>query len=549
MSKGPLDAALDALLDPRPKLVLATESAIEASGWPAEDAKVVPDRSVTAQLKRLEPAVLMLHRVPMTVVRALHDRPVPLVILTADAEASRVASLRGREGMELLGPQARLRRGSGTVLCCAAEPGELEGLWRALGEGSLGVSPTPRWWWRLLDRKSARRRPAAGYVPAAVLDESWARWAVARGKDHVLVPLGVPAPPVEEPAHPDLAPTTAAHALERWTGPVFPSPRVVASVLKGLRGTAIPGQADPPDPGIWQQARRALPMTGAIVGMGRARDDLATDHATAAFLAQRALLRVDAARAVLGPRFDPPDPADEDGVERSQQVLTSAGEVLSDHESKVVLHGFGIEVTRQAVATSASGAAGFADRIGFPVALKALSPDLRRRAEIGAVSLSLPTAAAVRRAYAAVVDAVERHAPTARLDGVLVAEMVGPGLDLQVGAIRLPDGGVALFGRSLGQAAPVEPVLVPCPLSPDDARLHAHAILSRMPVPALRRATDPDVADLATLLLRLHMVVERFGERLELVELRPVRLLEDRAERGYVVLDARIVQAPHLHGR
>ncbi|MCA9648725.1 MAG: acetate--CoA ligase family protein, partial [Myxococcales bacterium] len=405
------------------------------------------------------------------------------------------------------------------------------------------------WWWRLLDRKGGRRRPAAGYVPAPVLDETWARWAVARGKDHVLVPLGVPAPPVDEPAHPDLAPALAAHALERWTGPVFPSPRVIASVLKGLRGTVIPGQAEPPDPGIWQQARRALPMTGAIVGMERARDDLATDHATAAFLAQRALLRVDAARAGLRPPFDPPPPPDEEGMERAEQVLASAGEVLSDHESKVVLRGFGIEVTRQAVATSASGAAGFADRIGFPVALKALSPDLRRRSEIGALQLSLPTAAAVRRAYAAVVDAMERHAPTARLDGVLVAEMVDAGLDLHIGAVRLPDGGTALFGRSVGQLAPVEPVLVPCPLTPEDARLHAHAILGRMPVPALRRATDPSVADLATLLLRLHAVVERFGERLELVELRPVRLLEDRSERGYVVLDARIVQAPHLHGR
>ena len=150
---------------------------------------------------------------------------------------------------------------------------------------------------------------------------------------------------------------------------------------------------------------------------------------------------------------------------------------------------------------------------------------------------------------AAVVDAMERHAPTARLDGVLVAEMVDAGLDLHIGAVRLPDGGTALFGRSVGQLAPVEPVLVPCPLTPEDARLHAHAILGRMPVPALRRATDPSVADLATLLLRLHAVVERFGERLELVELRPVRLLEDRSERGYVVLDARIVQAPHLHGR
>lgn len=557
MTGTALGAALDALLDPSPKTVLATGDAIQALDWPDGLARVVGDRELPTTLSKVTPRVLLLHRVTMTTVRALRSQPVALVVLTADAEASRFDAIAAVPGVTaILGPQARLRRGEGQAILCAAEAGELEGLWRALGGARLGISPTPGWWWQLLERRAARRFPAAGYVPAAVLDEGWARWAAHRGPDVVLVPLGVPMPPVDEPADPEraasLAAAVAAHALERWTGPVFPSPRVVASVLKGLRGGGAPGEAAPPDPGIWQQARRALPMTGALVGMEQARPDLATDVATAAFLAQRALLRVDAARVALEVDFEAPAiDDDDDGVARSGEVLASAGVVLTDHESKVVLRGFGIEVTRQAVASSASGAAGFADRIGYPVALKALSPDLRRRSEIGALQLELSTAAAVRRAYATIVDAVEKHAPTARLDGVLVAEMVEAGLDLHCGAIRLSDGGTALFGRVTDTPAPVEPVLAPCPVSRDDALLLAHAILGRMPVPALRRATDPDPRALATLLLRLDALVRSFGERLELVELRPVRLLSANAEgeRGYVTLDARIVQVPHLQGR
>src|SRR5690606_26253876 len=127
--------------------------------------------------------------------------------------------------------------------------------------------------------------------------------------------------------------------------------------------------------------------------------------------------------------------------------LRAAGERLSDQESKVVLRGFGVEVTRQAVSNSASGASGFAERIGFPVVLKALSPDLRRRAEVGGILLNLETAAAVRRGYATIVDNIERQAPTAHLDGVLVAEMIPEGLDLRCGGRRLPDGSVVLYGR------------------------------------------------------------------------------------------------------
>lgn len=561
-----LAGALDALLDPSPTTVLATEEALEVLSWPAALARVVGDRELPAVLGKVAPRVLVLHRVSTTVLRALRSHPVPLVVLTADADAleaagargdgprrvgSRVDALAALPGVTLLGPGARLRRGDGQALLCAAEAGELEGLWRALAGARLGVCPTPRWWWQLLERRAARRFSAAGYVPAAVLDEGWARWAVHRGPDVVLVPLGVPIPSMDEPAEPALAPAVAAHALERWTGPVFPSPRVIASVLKGLGGGGAPGEGSPPDPGIWQQARRALPMTGAVVGMEQARPDLASDVATAAFLAQRALLRVDAARAALAVPLHAPAIDDEDGVARAGEVLAQAGQVLTDHESKVVLRGLGIEVTRQAVASSASGAAGFADRIGYPVALKALSPDLRRRGEIGAMQLELSTGAAVRRAYATIVDAVEKHAPTARLDGVLVAEMVEPGLDLHCGAIRLPDGGTALFGRVVDAPAPVEPVLAPCPLTRDDALLLAHAILGRIPVPALRRVSDPDPRELATLMLRLDAMVRRHGERLELVELRPVRLLRGATggERGYVTLDARIVQVAHLQGR
>ena len=70
-------------------------------------------------------------------------------------------------------------------------------------------------------------------------------------------------------------------------------------------------------------------------------------------------------------------------------MLKGAGQVLTHQESKVVLRGFGFEVTRQAAANSASGAAGFAERIGYPVVPKALSPDLRRRSDVGGVMPAL----------------------------------------------------------------------------------------------------------------------------------------------------------------
>lgn len=436
----------------------------------------------------------------------------------------------------------------------------------------LAACPTPPWWPQWLADPRLRGATALGFVAAACLDTGWARWARDAGDaPHVLVPLGLETPRVDQPRHASLAAGVAAHALERWTGPVFPSPQVL--VLLGADADPSPSRPvdDPAALARWNQARRALPLVGATPGMEAPLPALALDSPSAAFITQRALLRRSRSRALLRERAgEAPDlRLDPAAIARAGEVLRSAGQVLSEHESKVVLRGFGVEITRQAVASSASGAAQFAETIGFPVVLKALSPDLRRKQELGAVMLGLTNGAAVRRAYATIVQNVEHNAPTAHLDGVLVAEQAPDGLEIHCGAVRLHTGEMAIFGRALGLPLLPEVTLALSPLDHADALLLAHAVLARVPVPALRRASDPGVGELASLLLRIDALVRHFelspepgdedarpgrrdlhgspGDgRLISVELSPIRLVGP--PRGYLTLDARIVQRAHLEG-
>lgn len=477
----------------------------------------------------------------------------------------------------MLGPDARLLVADhGDTLACATRPAELTALLAALTDLShepadlsqepadqstapalpagvrLAACPTPPWWPLWLADPRLAGCTALGFVAAASLHPGWARWAreADLAADHAIIPLGLAPARLEAPRDPGLAALVAAHALERFTGPLFPSPQLLAL----LRAPPVPG--DSPAQALaaaWAQARRALPHVGAATGMEVPPAGLALADPTSAFLAQAARLRRSQTRALLAAGRDtlPPrlDPA---AVARAEEVLRGAGQVLSEHESKVVLRGFGVEITRQAVASSASGAAQYADTIGYPVVLKAVSPDLRRKQELGAVVLGLTTSAAVRRAYATIVHNVETHAPTAHLDGVLVAEQAPEGLELHCGAIRLHTGEMAIFGRALGVTPASEPSFALAPLALADARLLAHAILA--PVPALRRASDPGVPELADLLLRLDALVQHFDRdlapgvagRLISVELSPLRLIGP--PRGYLTLDARIVQRAHLEG-
>lgn len=519
---------------------------------PGEPAK---ERDLGKAIRDATVAVVVLRKLSPTLLRALRATPPPLLVLTGDAHELEHPEDLSALAQCVLGPRAVLRvgdlasRNSARAIACAHTAEELEGIRRALGPRGLplSLSPTPPWLCSLAEHPSLISVPIAGTLDRAALAGPWAAWMRNREAAVVLVPLGVEAPSINEPGEDDddtLRTVVAAHALERRTGPVFPAPRVIAGVLDGLerREAGVPATDD--QLAIWNQARRALPITGAAVGMQEPDGALPLQAPTAAFLAQRALLRARAHDQALAGEAPTLADLDEEGLRRAEELLRNAAETLSDQESKVVLRGFGFDITRQAVANSASGAAGFADRIGYPVVLKVLSPDLRRRTDIGGVLLSLGTASAVKRGYASIMDNVERSAPTARVDGVVVAEMVEDGIDIRCGARRLGDDSVVAYGRIEGANAPIEAALAMLPLRPEDAVALAHAVLSRAPMPALRRQSDPDVPGLADVFARLSALFER-APRVLSVDLGPIRMLDPR---GLVTLDARITQEAHLEG-
>lgn len=540
-------------------ILVARSLADDPRRWSGVRGRIVDDadlgRAVREAGERVE--IVATSQLDPSLLRSLRDRLPALLVLAGSLEPERVAELERlalRQQALILGPDAAVHlgphefEGRATPIACAGHIDELEQLQHALGPTRLAISPTPGWLPRQLIGPDLLAHDVVGYVPREALTLAWIDWLESLGPRELLqllVPLGVARVELE-PYAADLEAATVAHALERLSGPLFPDPRVLALLYEGMR--SLGGGAPPHEAArdLWDQARRAMPRLGELIGMREPDPALSLRVPTAAFLAQRALLRLRASALLLAARPEPLEHPEPEQLERADAVLEAAAEVLSDQESKVVLRGHGIEVTRQAFANSASGAASFADKIGYPVALKALSPELRRKRELGAIELDVANAAAVKRAYGNIVNNVEERAPTIQLDGVVVAEMIEPGLDLRCGGVRMQSGTVALFVYPLLDAR-VEPVLASSPLSPTDALLLAEAALAAVPLPARRRASDPDTEVLARLLLRIDGLFRHTGDRLLSVDLSPARLVD--SERRYVTLDARIVQRPHLEGQ
>jgi acetate---CoA ligase (ADP-forming) len=112
---------------------------------------------------------------------------------------------------------------------------------------------------------------------------------------------------------------------------------------------------------------------------------------------------------------------------------------------KQVLRAIGIPVPAGALARSLQEAREIAQRVGYPVAVKAQAAALAHKTDAGGVMLGIADAAALGQAWDTVYANVARARPGLALEGVLVEAMGAPGLELAIGARRDPAWGPILM--------------------------------------------------------------------------------------------------------
>jgi len=122
---------------------------------------------------------------------------------------------------------------------------------------------------------------------------------------------------------------------------------------------------------------------------------------------------------------------------------------LSEIEVMRIFEAYGIPVAPYGHARDAGAAVAAAEAIGYPVVLKAISPRLIHKSDVGGVRLSLDDAEAVRGAYSEMMTEVPTRAgiDAADIDGVLVQKMTGGGRETIIGSTWDPSfGPLLMFG-------------------------------------------------------------------------------------------------------
>jgi acyl-CoA synthetase (NDP forming) len=203
-----------------------------------------------------------------------------------------------------------------------------------------------------------------------------------------------------------------------------------------------------------------------------------------------------------------------------------------------LLGDWNIPILPMAAASSPGAAVEAAKTLGHPVVMKLLSPDITHKSDVGGVILDLGSDNEVKDAYNAMMKSVEQHLPEARIEGVLLQKMAGPGLEVIVGAKLDPQfGHVIMFG--LGGIFVEICRDVSFRVTPVDREMAREMVLEIKGSPIIEGARGREPADLEAIIdviIALSSMLEKNPDITE-IDINPLIVYS----MGSVVVDARML--------
>jgi len=228
------------------------------------------------------------------------------------------------------------------------------------------------------------------------------------------------------------------------------------------------------------------------------------------------------------------------------KICAEGNSVLSETTSKDLLEAYGIDTTMPQAAKTAEEAVAVANKIGYPVVLKIMSPQITHKTDAGGVKLNLHSADDVRTAFRQITEQVKARFPEAEIEGVTVQPMLetDKGVELILGIKQDPVfGSVMMVGTGGIYAELFKDIALELP--PLNEKL-ARRMLERLKIyPLLKgyRGKPPvNIDKLIEVLIRMSYLAADYPEITEL-DINPLLATPEKI----MALDARVVINLNYH--
>lgn len=215
--------------------------------------------------------------------------------------------------------------------------------------------------------------------------------------------------------------------------------------------------------------------------------------------------------------------------------------LLNEVEVKQLLQDAGIPVVTTVLATTQEEAVTEARRVGYPVVLKVVSPDIAHKSDVGGVMIGLQDKVAVAAAFDEILANAKKAVKGADITGVAVQNMAPAGIEVIVGMTSDPQfGSVMMFGLGGIMVEVLKDVSFRLiPLTERDAMQMIDEIKGSAILEGVRGKPPVDKNALCDAILKVAAFIESHPEVKEL-DLNPIIAYP----KGVIAVDARMVVSP-----
>jgi acetyl coenzyme A synthetase (ADP forming)-like protein len=240
-----------------------------------------------------------------------------------------------------------------------------------------------------------------------------------------------------------------------------------------------------------------------------------------------------------------PEPMKDAHRDEALKIINHARSVgrdsLTEIEAKELFKAYGLPVTRNFLARNEEEAVKVANKIGFPVVMKIVSPDILHKSDAGGVKVNIEDENGVRESYKTIMKNVMAYKEDADIHGIIVQEMAPWGTEIILGSINDPTfGPTMMFGLGGIFVEVLKDVTFRvAPVSANQARNMLDEIRGAPIIAGVRGEAPRDRDAMAETISRYSKMILDLKDEISESDANPILVYEKG--KGLKIVDARVI--------
>jgi acyl-CoA synthetase (NDP forming) len=263
------------------------------------------------------------------------------------------------------------------------------------------------------------------------------------------------------------------------------------------------------------------------------------DQAMNAMAALREFNRI---QGMLG---EPDVKSDPKLASKAREIIANARQdgrtALTEIEAKQIFSIYGLPITITKLAKTEDEAAALAAKIGFPVVMKIVSPDIIHKSDAGGVKVNIKDEVAARDAYRTILTNAKNYKADANVHGIAIQEMAPWGTEVIVGSVNdATFGPTIMFGLGGIFVEVLKDVTFRvAPVNKSQIERMLTEIRGAPVLKGVRGEAPRDCVALVDVLYKYGLMVSDLADEIAETDANPVLVYDEG--KGLKVVDARII--------